>query len=178
MKYEYFYLYDPTIKRRVPHLLLNGWYISLVTGNKIPVKSAKNMKVIKTAKRICVNPNGTFLEKNKDVKIKYIRGRKFISINGELYIQSGGNNTRDNHIKEINFKPLGSIKNYKKDIDYLVDELSKRVSIKDVLRQKLYDMDVESINKLIRELDKGAKPKRRYGCLSLKVGKESIDLLD
>jgi hypothetical protein len=31
---EYIYAYDPIIKRRVPHIIVNGWAISMVTGNR------------------------------------------------------------------------------------------------------------------------------------------------
>jgi len=114
-----------------------------------------------------------------EVKIKYIRGRKFIAIDGELYISTSTKFTKDNHIQEMTFLPLkDSEKKYKEKIDYLVDKLSEHVSIKDVLRQKLYEMQVSQINNLITQLKKGAKPKRRYGCLGLVVGKESVEILE
>lgn len=31
---EFIYAYDPIIRKRVPHVVRNGWAISLVTGNK------------------------------------------------------------------------------------------------------------------------------------------------
>lgn len=31
---KYIYAYDPLIKRRVAHVVVNGWAISLVTGNR------------------------------------------------------------------------------------------------------------------------------------------------
>jgi len=31
---QYIYAYDPIIKKRVVHIVKNGWAISLVTGNK------------------------------------------------------------------------------------------------------------------------------------------------
>jgi len=31
---KYIYAYDPIIKRRVIHIVINGWATSMVTGNK------------------------------------------------------------------------------------------------------------------------------------------------
>ena len=31
----YVYLYDPVIKRRVVHVVIDGWAVSLVTGRKV-----------------------------------------------------------------------------------------------------------------------------------------------
>jgi len=33
-KKQYIYAYDPVIKKRVVHVVINGWSISLVTGHK------------------------------------------------------------------------------------------------------------------------------------------------
>ncbi len=34
MEKKYIYAFDPLIKRRVVHVVLNGWAVSLVTGHK------------------------------------------------------------------------------------------------------------------------------------------------
>ena len=34
----YIYAFDPIIKRRVVHVIIDGWAISLVTGNKFRYK--------------------------------------------------------------------------------------------------------------------------------------------
>jgi len=32
--FEYIYAYDPVVKKRVVHVVKNGWAISMVTGNR------------------------------------------------------------------------------------------------------------------------------------------------
>jgi len=38
---KYIYAYDPVIKKRVPHLVVNGWAISLVSGNRFKYRKGK-----------------------------------------------------------------------------------------------------------------------------------------
>lgn len=38
---QYIYAYDPIIKKRVVHVVINGWAISLVTGHKFRYKKGR-----------------------------------------------------------------------------------------------------------------------------------------
>ena len=53
-KKEFIYAFDKKIKRKVPHVIKNGYAISLVTGNKINTKNKmiKLKKIIKTTNYI------------------------------------------------------------------------------------------------------------------------------
>ena len=42
MKPEYIYAYDPKVKMRTVHAVINGWAVSLVTGDKFRYKGGKN----------------------------------------------------------------------------------------------------------------------------------------
>lgn len=38
---KYIFAYDPIIKKRVPHLVINGWAVSLVTKHKFRYSPSK-----------------------------------------------------------------------------------------------------------------------------------------
>lgn len=38
---KFFYAYDPIIRRRVPHALIQGYLVSMVTGNKLKYKDER-----------------------------------------------------------------------------------------------------------------------------------------
>jgi len=48
-KYKYYYAYDPKVKRRVVHVLMNGYLVSMITGHKFKFNEQK------AAKQKCVS---------------------------------------------------------------------------------------------------------------------------
>lgn len=102
--------------------------------------------------------------------------KKFIKMNGKTYILQ--KTKTKGKIEELTFKEM-DIKEYEKILDDVAEKVSKKTNVKDLIKQALYDMPIESV-KLIEKEMKKEKPVVRHnqGCFFLSVGGEQIRLRD
>lgn len=112
------------------------------------------------------------MPKKIQLEIMHHTGKKFYKIDGKYYVPGNRSITKKKGI--ATFVEV-DLKEYEKTIDELAEKVSKRTNVKKLLKQALYDLDVDQINNIGKEMAK-EKPKVRQheGCFYISVGKEKI----
>lgn len=129
-------------------------------------------------KSMATNMGGIKMEKKMNIQListKYI-GKKFMKINGKYYYPIASRSTRKQDI--LSFKEV-DLKDYEKTIDYLAEKISKKTNVKKLLKQGLYELNLEDIEIIKKEMNK-EKPlvRNNDGCFFLTIGKTRLQLRD
>jgi len=89
---------------------------------------------------------------------------------------------KDKHTKEIIFEEITPKfkEAWDKKINELTDYLIKqsKIEIKDVIKNILNSLDLETLNRLERKMKQKIKVKLKRGCLGLTIGNAEISILE
>lgn len=116
----------------------------------------------------------------KKLKLKLIgnphSNKKFITMDGKTYILQ--KSKPKGKIEELIFTEM-DVEEYENILDEVAEKVSKKTNVKELIKQALYDMPIESV-KLIEKEMKKKTPRVRHnqGCFFLSIGKEQIRLRD
>lgn len=81
------------------------------------------------------------------------------------------------HMDKVIFKRFDE-KEYKENLNIVVDALSKRTNSKEILTHILKGVDLKTLKRVVRRI-KAKKPiKKQKGCLGFKIGDAYIQLVD
>lgn len=119
------------------------------------------------------------VEKAK-IEVERHGGAKYIVIDGRAYVFDPRKKKDSKKQKRItiDLTPIDT-KQFEAMVDGLAEKLAKKVNVKELLRQALFDTPFEEIRLAAKEMEK-KKPRVRStkGCLFLQVGKGKVWLRD
>lgn len=112
------------------------------------------------------------MPKKIQLEITKHTGKKYWKIDGKYYVPG---KTSAGKKKGIMVWVEVNPKEYEQIIDELAEKVSKKTNTKKLIKQALYDLDINAIKNIAKEMKK-EKPKVRHheGCFYLSVGKEKI----
>lgn len=106
-------------------------------------------------------------------------GERELVLNGKKYRLKEEQFKRDGHLKNIVFTQIDE-KQYNADLDSVVEYLldGSGISAQDILKDVLKKLSLKELDKIKHQVKKKDKVKIKKGCLSLKLGKTEICIVD
>ena len=121
-------------------------------------------------------------EKLVVLKFNTHRNKKFIEVDGKTYVMDKVKTQNVGRVKKeetvLTFKKF-DIKEYESIINEAAEKIAKKTDVKEIIKQALYELPAEIIEKISNEMKK-VKPKirNRKGCAYLTIGKNKLYIRD
>jgi len=116
----------------------------------------------------------------KEMKVE-VKAKKanIIEIDGELYAMEKETEKKIDgvvHSDKLVFKKFDK-KEYTTNLKVVIDELSKKVTKKELLNELLDGMDMKTLRRLVKRIKTKKPIKKQKGCLGFKIGDTYVQLM-